>query len=175
MNAETSGHRPVQTWLIDICAEDCAELLAGSGLGRLGVVVNGRPEIFPVNHVYDARSGCVVFPTRARTKLHAALDWPWVARRTHVRIPVAGRALAPGWERFRVGRGAQRCCVIGRDARGVGVGQHRGRLVGRCVGPRPDDRVRSLMTVFFFFVVGFEIKQELVRGKLPDRAGSRAI
>ena len=67
------------TYLIDLDAEDCADLLAASTLGRLGVVVEGRPEIFPVNHVYDRDSGCIWFPTNARTKLRAALDWPWVA------------------------------------------------------------------------------------------------
>ncbi len=69
----------VQTWLINISPEECADLLASSELGRLGVVVEGRPQIFPVNHVYDRPSGCVLFPTRAGTKVHAALDWPWVA------------------------------------------------------------------------------------------------
>lgn len=69
----------VQTWLLDIAVEECENLLAGSTLGRLGVIVDGRPEIFPVNHVFDRESRCVVFPTNARTKLHAALNWPWVA------------------------------------------------------------------------------------------------
>lgn len=69
----------VQTWLIDLSPEECADLLAASKLGRLGIVIDGRPEIFPVNHVYDRESGCVVFPTRAGTKLHGTLDWPWVA------------------------------------------------------------------------------------------------
>lgn len=68
-----------RTWLIDISPEQCAELLASSTLGRLGVVVDGRPEIFPVNHVYDRERGCVAFPTNTRTKLHGALDWPFVA------------------------------------------------------------------------------------------------
>lgn len=67
------------TYLVDIDPEECAHLLASSVLGRLGVIVDGRPEIFPVNHVYDRDSGCVVFPTNARTKLHAALNWPSVA------------------------------------------------------------------------------------------------
>jgi nitroimidazol reductase NimA-like FMN-containing flavoprotein (pyridoxamine 5'-phosphate oxidase superfamily) len=67
------------TYLIDIDPEGCADLLASCNLGRLGVIVDGRPEIFPVNHVYDRPSGCVVFPTNTRTKLRAALDWPWVA------------------------------------------------------------------------------------------------
>jgi nitroimidazol reductase NimA-like FMN-containing flavoprotein (pyridoxamine 5'-phosphate oxidase superfamily) len=67
------------TYLIDIPAEECASLLAGATLGRLGVVVDGRPEIYPVNHVYDHERGCVAFPTNPRTKLHAALTWPSVA------------------------------------------------------------------------------------------------
>ena len=69
----------IQTWYIDIARSECEDLLAAATLGRLGVVVDGRPEIFPVNHVYDRESGCVVFPTHAHTKLHAALNWPWVA------------------------------------------------------------------------------------------------
>lgn len=71
--------RRVQTWLIDIPLEECAELLASTPIGRLAVVVGGRPEIFPVNHVYDPVSGSIVFPTKRGTKLEAALDWPWVA------------------------------------------------------------------------------------------------
>lgn len=69
----------VQTWLVDISDEECAELLAVTPLGRVGVVVNGRPEIFPVSHVYDRDTGTVAFPTNDRTKLRAALDWPYVA------------------------------------------------------------------------------------------------
>ena len=69
----------VTTFLVDIPPEACADLLEGATLGRLGVIVDGRPEIFPVNHVYDRPSGHVVFPTNDGTKLHAALDWPWVA------------------------------------------------------------------------------------------------
>jgi nitroimidazol reductase NimA-like FMN-containing flavoprotein (pyridoxamine 5'-phosphate oxidase superfamily) len=69
----------VQTWELHIAPPECKKLLAAATLGRLGVIVNGRPEIFPVNHVYDDASGCVVFPSNGRTKMHAALDWPWVS------------------------------------------------------------------------------------------------
>lgn len=79
MNTERSVSGRAQTLLIEIPAEECAEHLASSELGRLGVVASGRPEIFPVNHVYDRESRCVVFPTKSGTKLFAALDWPWVA------------------------------------------------------------------------------------------------
>jgi len=69
----------VQTWLVDMSREECEDLLAATPLGRLGVVIDGRPQIFAVNHVYDRETGTIAFPTNAGTKLHGALDWPFVA------------------------------------------------------------------------------------------------
>lgn len=46
---------------------ECWELLRTSAIGRLAVVVSGRPEIFPVNYVVD--HGTIVFRTAAGTKL----------------------------------------------------------------------------------------------------------
>jgi uncharacterized protein len=43
----------VQTWIITMGPEECAPFPEQAGGGRLGVIVDGRPEIFPVNHVYD--------------------------------------------------------------------------------------------------------------------------
>jgi hypothetical protein len=37
---------PAHTILIDIDPEDCADLLGCAPIGRLGVVVQGHPEIF---------------------------------------------------------------------------------------------------------------------------------
>jgi len=68
-----------RTWLEDIAPRECADLLESSWLGRLGVTVDGHPEIFPVNHVFDRATGSIVFPTNARTKLHSALDEALVA------------------------------------------------------------------------------------------------
>lgn len=68
-----------RTWLEELHPRDCAILLEASWLGRLGVVVDGHPEIFPVNHAYEPETGGVVFPSNARTKLHAALENPLVA------------------------------------------------------------------------------------------------
>ena len=65
--------------LIALDPDDCADLLASAPLGRLAVVVDGRPEVFPVNHVYDRDSGCVAFVSQPGTKLDAALSGPWVA------------------------------------------------------------------------------------------------
>jgi nitroimidazol reductase NimA-like FMN-containing flavoprotein (pyridoxamine 5'-phosphate oxidase superfamily) len=74
-----AGHERVRTWYITLGPEECRDRLARSTLGRLAVVTNGRPEIFPVNHVYDSVTDTIVFPTREGTKLTGALDWPWVA------------------------------------------------------------------------------------------------
>lgn len=89
-----------RTWLMDITPEQCEELLATATLGRLGVIVDGRPEIFPVNHVFDPVSRCVAFPTNARTKLHAALSWPWIAYEVDGVEPDD----AGGWSVLVVGR-----------------------------------------------------------------------
>ena len=58
---------------------ECADRLEKSWLGRLAGIVDGHPEVFPVNHVYERDRGSLIFPTRAATKLHAALTWPSVA------------------------------------------------------------------------------------------------
>ena len=47
--------------------EQCIELLADQHVGRLAVVVGGRPEIFPINYVLDGDA--VVFRTNSGTKL----------------------------------------------------------------------------------------------------------
>jgi uncharacterized protein len=89
-----------RTYVVDMHPNDCAQLLASSSLGRLGVIVAGRPEIFPVNHVYDHDKGCVAFPTNDGTKLRAALDWPWVAYEVDG-VAADGEA---GWSVLVVGR-----------------------------------------------------------------------
>ena len=89
----------VRTWLVSISLEECERLLAGAELGRLGVVVDGRPEIFPVNHVFDEAGHSVLFPScRDGTKLEAALDWPWVAFEVDGEDPEVG-----GWSVLVVG------------------------------------------------------------------------
>jgi uncharacterized protein len=87
-----------QTWQIGLDQDECEDLLRQATLGRLGVIVDGRPEIFPVNHVFDEERGCVAFPTNARTKLHAALNWPWVA------FEVDGCEDEVGWSVLVVGQ-----------------------------------------------------------------------
>ena len=51
----------------------CIELLAHHGfVGRLGIVVDGRPIVLPVNYIFDADS--VVFCTASGTKLNAVVS-----------------------------------------------------------------------------------------------------
>ncbi|MDQ0674622.1 nitroimidazol reductase NimA-like FMN-containing flavoprotein (pyridoxamine 5'-phosphate oxidase superfamily) [Pseudarthrobacter siccitolerans] len=47
--------------------DECWELLEGDTLGRLGLTVDGHPEIFPVNYV--VHRGSIVFRTSGVTKL----------------------------------------------------------------------------------------------------------
>ena len=67
------------TYLIEMTTDRCEQLVASSTLGRLAIVVKGRPEIFPVGHVWDDETKTILFPSNQETKWHAALDWPWVA------------------------------------------------------------------------------------------------
>ncbi|HSU47731.1 MAG TPA: pyridoxamine 5'-phosphate oxidase family protein [Arthrobacter sp.] len=52
-------------------AEVCWELLRSSVVGRLAVVIEDHPDIFPLNYVVDG--GSVVFRTAAGTKMAGAL------------------------------------------------------------------------------------------------------
>ena len=51
--------------------DDCWDLLADDTLGRLAIVVDGHPEVFPVNYVVHRRS--IVFRTAAGSKLWGAM------------------------------------------------------------------------------------------------------
>ena len=48
----------------------CWSLLRSAEVGRLGILVDGRPDVLPVNHVVD--HGTLVFRTAPGTKLAAA-------------------------------------------------------------------------------------------------------
>jgi hypothetical protein len=78
--------------------EECLQLIATETLGRLGVVVEGRPEIFPVNFVLAGEH--IMIRTDLTTNLRAALEGPIVfevdhsdvARETGWSVMVHGRA-----------------------------------------------------------------------------------
>ena len=86
-----------RTWLTNLPQEECSALLAQAVVGRLGVVIEGKPEVFPICHVYA--DGCVFFPTNEGTKMHAALQWPWVCFEvdTIASDGLTGRSVMVSW------------------------------------------------------------------------------
>lgn len=91
----TSGTEPT---LHEIPRHECWALLRDAVVGRLATAIDGRPEIFPVNHVVDHAS--IVIRTAAGTKLESALghlvafevDGYDVATATAWSVVVKGRA-----------------------------------------------------------------------------------
>ena len=57
------------TWVEYLRAEECWELLARTPVGRIGVLVDSAPEIYPINHCVDG--GTIVFRTDAGNKLRS--------------------------------------------------------------------------------------------------------
>lgn len=53
---------------LDLAVNDCWKQLAATSFGRLAVITNGLPEIFPLNYGIDGR--VIVFRTRVGSKLH---------------------------------------------------------------------------------------------------------
>ncbi|MCW3766637.1 pyridoxamine 5'-phosphate oxidase family protein [Paenarthrobacter ureafaciens] len=54
--------------------EECWALLGQTNVGRLAVLVEGHPDIFPVNYVLDGQG--IVFRTGAGTKYWSAMKAP---------------------------------------------------------------------------------------------------
>lgn len=55
-------------WVEHLSSDECWRLLSLHPVGRIGVLVNSAPEIYPVNHVVD--EGTIVFRTDPGSKLH---------------------------------------------------------------------------------------------------------
>jgi len=55
-----------------LSAAECWEVIRGTDIGRLGVIIDGHPEIFPINYTVDR--GTVVFRTGEGTKLNGVLS-----------------------------------------------------------------------------------------------------
>lgn len=49
------------TWLEHLTEDECWDLLARVPVGRIGVLVDSAPEVYPMNHVVDGRT--IVFRT----------------------------------------------------------------------------------------------------------------
>lgn len=59
----TGGHSAIEV----LSADQCWQLLASTSVGRLAVIVDGHPDIFPLNYVVDQHT--VIFRTGPGTKL----------------------------------------------------------------------------------------------------------
>ena len=57
----------------DLSREECLELLAAHGVGRLAVSAKDAPVIRPVNYAFDQPSQSVVFRTAPGSKFYALL------------------------------------------------------------------------------------------------------
>lgn len=65
----TAGEHPAELQVLS--DDDCYRLLATQQIGRLGIVAEHYPLIFPVNYALD-HAGVIVIRTNAGTKLAAA-------------------------------------------------------------------------------------------------------
>jgi uncharacterized protein len=77
---------------------ECWNLLSSMSLGRLVTIMDGKPEIFPVNFVTRRRT--VLFRTAQGTKLSSAVMADWVAFEADYHDP----ALTWGWSVIIKGR-----------------------------------------------------------------------
>lgn len=65
------------TWIEYLAPAQCWKLLALHPVGRVGVIVDSVPEIYPVNHAVDRQS--IVFRTDAGNKLRGLALTPAVS------------------------------------------------------------------------------------------------
>lgn len=81
----------LKTEIEEIDITECWELLQTQKVGRLAVVVEGRPEIFPINYSLDA-SQAIIVRTALGTKLEAAVNRP-----VAFEVDQVDPGLAEGW------------------------------------------------------------------------------
>lgn len=61
------------TGTLELTTEDSLQLLGTQEYGRIGIIVDGHPEILPLNYTLDGAC-CVIFRTTPGTKLAAAMN-----------------------------------------------------------------------------------------------------
>lgn len=76
------------TWVEHLNPAECWALLAGEPVGRIGVLSDSAPEIYPVNHAVDRET--LVFRTDPGGKLRALLRSPAVCFEVDAADPVDG-------------------------------------------------------------------------------------
>jgi hypothetical protein len=87
-----------RTWLEHLSVAECWSLLDQQEVARLAVVVDRKPEIFPINIAVPAR-GSIVFRTAEGTKLEALGDIADVT----LEVDGADPARSTGWSVLAAG------------------------------------------------------------------------
>ena len=118
--------RDARTWLEHLSTNECWELLARNPVGRIGVLVDSAPEIYPVNHAVDGHT--IVFRTDRGQKLRGLDRSPSVCFEVDGYDP----ATNTGWS----------VLVKGRAREVVSAAEERDLLLGVdlkywSVGPKP--------------------------------------
>jgi uncharacterized protein len=90
-----------RSWLEHLNPRDCWDLLTATPVGRIGVLNDSAPEIYPVNHVVDRDT--LVFRTDPGTKLRSLLHSPAVC----YQIDSINPQDATGWSVLVKGRAAE--------------------------------------------------------------------
>jgi nitroimidazol reductase NimA-like FMN-containing flavoprotein (pyridoxamine 5'-phosphate oxidase superfamily) len=101
-----------RTWMEVLSPSECWELLDKTALGRVAVMADGRPEIYPVNYATDRHT--VLFRTEKGSKLRAILQQPEVC----FEIDGTGHELWSGWSVMLKGRAHE--VMTGEEASRVG-------------------------------------------------------
>jgi nitroimidazol reductase NimA-like FMN-containing flavoprotein (pyridoxamine 5'-phosphate oxidase superfamily) len=90
-----------RTWLEHMNPDECWRMLAGTPVGRIGVLNDSAPEIYPVNHAVDQQT--IVFRTDPGSKLRGLLRSPAVCYQVDHIDP----AEATGWSVLVKGRAVE--------------------------------------------------------------------
>jgi uncharacterized protein len=90
-----------RTWLEHLAPDECWALVERTPVGRIGVLNDSAPEIYPVNHVVDRHT--IVFRTDPGSKLRGLLRSPAVC----YEVDGIDQADATGWSVLIKGRAAE--------------------------------------------------------------------
>lgn len=101
-----------RTWLEVLSVRECWELIAQEEIGRVAVLVDGVPEIYPINHV--VRDEAILFRTDRGSKLRGLVRSPMVCFEVDGTSPAARL----GWSVMVKGRATELATAeeIGRAA-----------------------------------------------------------
>ena len=90
-----------RTWLELLAVEECWRLVEAEEIGRVAVLVDGIPEIYPVNHAVDDHS--IIFRTDPGSKLRGIVRSPMVCFEVDAIDPATQR----GWSVMVKGRATE--------------------------------------------------------------------